>query len=109
MKRTKRIGDNKMLIRKIGRRMGLLLAAVAATLVVASGVALAATISCKAGVVCWGTPDSDYMTGSNDSSDGEFGNWNDMRGLGGNDTLRALKGPDKLTGGPGNDSLDGGD
>jgi hypothetical protein len=54
-----------MLIRKIGRRMGLLIAAVAGTLVVASGVALAATISCKAGVVCWGTP-GPRPSGAND-------------------------------------------
>jgi Ca2+-binding RTX toxin-like protein len=102
------------MLASIVRKMGLLPVTVAMALTISSGVALAAGgeltyIKCAGGVVCWGTPSPDHMTGTNDSSDGEFGNWNDMRGREGNDTLLALKGPDKLTGGPGNDSLDGGD
>ena len=98
------------MLMSMGRRTGLLLATVAAALVVFSGVALAVTyISCKAGVICWGTSVDDDMTGTNDYGDVEFGSWNDMRGLGGTDTLRALAGDDKLNGGPGTDTLDGGD
>lgn len=73
----------------------------AAALVVASGVAWAATISCpnRAGNLCVGTNARDTMTGTNRADD--------MRAGGGNDTMRALGGNDRLIGGLGSDRIDG--
>ncbi len=82
-------------------RATLLLALMASALVVASGVAWAATISCpnRDGNLCVGTNNRDTMTDGTRADD--------MRARGGNDTLRASGGNDKLDGGPGNDSLQG--
>jgi Ca2+-binding RTX toxin-like protein len=83
------------------RKTVLLLASVATALLLASGVVLAATISCpnRDGNRCVGTPQGDTMMGT-DRADG-------MRGLDGNDALRARGGTDRLLGGLGNDTLSG--
>ncbi len=77
-----------------------LLGVMSAAVVLAGGVAFAATISCKVGVVCNGTRASDVISGTarNDT----------MRGLAGNDTMRASAGDDWLDGGTGRDALNGG-
>lgn len=75
----------------------------AAVIVVASGVAWAATISCpnRAGGLCVGTKKKDIMRGTNRTDD--------MRGRGGSDVLKARGGTDTLSGDKGNDALIGGD
>ena len=79
------------------RRAVLLITTMAAVLVVASGVALAANISCKAGTTCFGTNKADTMTGTNQADD--------MRGRGGGDTIHGRDGDDKALGGDGNDDI----
>ena len=73
-----------------------------AALVVVSGVAWAATISCpnKAGSVCVGTNNKDTMIGRNRADD--------MRAKDGADILKARGGKDTLSGGSGRDDLRGG-
>ena len=79
----------------------LLLAAMAVALVLASGVALAATpIACQSGVRCDGTTGDDEMTGASGT--------NYFYANAGNDTLRGLGSFDDLRGEAGNDILDGG-
>jgi len=84
------------------RRTVLLLFSAALVVLVAGGVALAATISCpnRAGNLCVGTDQADTMNGRDGARD-------DMRGRGGLDTLRARGANDKLTGGRGIDNLNG--
>ncbi len=77
----------------------LLLVAMAASLVLAGGVALAATVKCTAGSICYGTQDADKMRGSEGGEE--------MKGLGGNDALRGFGGFDFLRGGLGDDRLYG--
>jgi hypothetical protein len=84
------------------RRRTLLLASLmAAALVVTSGVAWAATISCpnRSGNLCVGTSQADTMTGRNSSDD--------IRGRDGADTLKARGGKDLLFGSSGEDQLFG--
>ena len=83
------------------RRALFALGLMVAALVVASGVAWAATISCpnRAGNLCVGTSDADAMTGR-DRSD-------DIRARAGGDTVKARGGKDHLRGGPGGDQLFG--
>src|SRR5215210_5003998 len=78
------------------RKTLLLLTTMALALLVAGGVALAATITCQVGVVCNGTSEADTITGiaSNDT----------INGLEGNDFIKARGGSDKIDGGPGNDT-----
>jgi Ca2+-binding RTX toxin-like protein len=86
------------------RRRALFVAGlVVVALVAASGVALAASISCpnRAGNLCVGTDQADTMTGRNSSDD--------IRGRGDGDQLNARGGRDRLAGGPGEDQLFGGD
>ena len=81
----------------------LLLAAMAATLVAASGVAWAAFIQCPASehIPCWGTERSDVIRGT----DG----YNSINARGGNDTVYGGGGyADDISGGEGNDRLVGG-
>jgi hypothetical protein len=81
----------------------LLLAAMVAAMLLASGVALAATvINCADDPVapCDGTTGDDEMTGTVGTDH--------MYAKEGNDTLRGLGRFDDLRGGPGNDNLDGG-
>src|SRR5829696_1935017 len=82
------------------RKTLLLLTTMALALLVAGGVALAATVTCQVGVACNGTSSEDTITGttSNDT----------IKGLAGNDTISALDGIDKINGGPNNDTMDGG-
>lgn len=83
------------------KRPAVLLGAMAATLILASGVALAATVvDCSARSFCTGTPGNDDMKGSNSGQE--------MHGLGGDDILRGFGGSDLLRGGLGNDRLKGG-
>jgi Ca2+-binding RTX toxin-like protein len=91
------------------RRTGVLFAATLLALVVFSGVALAATISCEADVLCLGTKQADTLNGSegNDDMLGK-GRGDTLNGFGGGDWLDGQGGPDKLFGGPGNDQLYGG-
>jgi Ca2+-binding RTX toxin-like protein len=74
----------------------------AAALVVASGVAWAASISCpnRSGNLCVGTDNKDTMTGRDGRTD-------DMRAKGGADEVRGRGGADTLSGGPGADTLTG--
>ena len=82
------------------RKTLLLLTTMALALLVAGGVALAATITCQVGVVCNGTSEADTITGiaSNDT----------INGLDGNDFIKARGGSDKIDGGPNNDTMNGG-
>jgi len=100
----------------IKRRVTLLLAAVAAALVLTSGIALAAVISCPGGL-CFGTPEPDTISGSgvndeihalagNDFVDGFAGN-DEVLGDQDSDELRAAENSDVSDGGPGNDLIDG--
>jgi Ca2+-binding RTX toxin-like protein len=79
----------------------LLLVLTATTVIVASGVAWAASISCpnREGNLCVGTTDADIMTGR-DRSD-------DIRARAGDDTVKARGGKDRIRGGPGGDQLFG--
>ena len=84
-------------------RATLLLAAMVVGLLVASGVALAATpINCADDTVapCDSTTGDDEMTGTSGTDY--------IYAREGNDTLRGLAKFDDLRGGPGNDTLDGG-
>jgi len=82
------------------RRAVLVLLAMVGALMLSSGVALAATITCLPDEDCFGTEDADTLEGS--ISD-EY-----MFGRGGNDTLNGLGGNDELYGEEGNDNLLGG-
>src|SRR5687767_12450958 len=71
-----------------------------AMLVLAAGVAWAATVDCKVGVLCEGTDEPDDLIGTN-SVDHVFGK-------GGSDFLAGKKQDDVLYGGDGNDFIHGG-
>ena len=104
------------------RQAVLLLAAMATALLLASGVAWAATnyISCTAGVVCEGTNTQDphdringsegddimYAKGGNDYLDG-YGGSDQMNGERGDDTIYGFDGNDTMDGGAGYDDLQG--
>jgi hypothetical protein len=83
------------------RKIVVVLVSVMTGLLVASGVALAATISCpnRGEDLCVGTNKKDIMTGR-DRAD-------DMRARGGRDIVRAHGGGDELRGGSGEDPLYG--
>ncbi len=80
------------------RRAILLLTVMAGALVVASGVALAATIDCPGD--CTGTNDPDRLVGSS--------NPQTMQGLGGGDSISGYRGDDDVEGGAGGDAVYGG-
>ena len=97
-----------------------MLASTALVVLVAAGVALAATISCpnRAGNLCVGTSNKDTMIGRDRvvNMRGREGG-DEMRGRGaadtmlgqpGSDTILGQDGPDTLNGGPGVDTLAGG-
>ncbi len=101
------------------RRTALLFAAMVLALVVSSGVALAVTKSCEAGVECLGTRKADTLNGSEgydymygkgrgDTLNG-FGGFDGLYGQGGADKLFGGPDVDHLIGGPGNDALSGGE
>jgi hypothetical protein len=92
------------------RKSVLLVASVALALLLASGVALAANISCPTGGngLCMGTPEADTMTGTNafdrmygrDGADTMRGGGfeDSIRGEGGNDTIYGQGGRNRLYG-----------
>jgi Ca2+-binding RTX toxin-like protein len=98
-----------MTTRKTMKRTGLLFAATLLALVVFSGVALAATLTCQAEVECFGTKQADTMNGT-DAQDLMYGKGrgDTLNGLGTNDLLFGQGGADKLFGGPGGDYMTGG-
>jgi Ca2+-binding RTX toxin-like protein len=73
----------------------------AVALVMASGVAWAATVQCQDRVQeCFGTPAPDTLTGTSDR--------NFMRALAGADLVRGMGGADGIVGGRGEDTVQGG-
>lgn len=104
------------------RRALVLVAAMAVTVVVASGAALAARITCpNVGTnACTGTNNDDRLVGSSGADDmmarkgndvlkGRDGDDNALRGDAGGDALYGGPGADQLSGGTGKDILSGGD
>lgn len=101
------------------RKTILLLASMMTTLVLAGGLALAATIDCTAGLdSCVGTDDPDTINGSEkrdrifglDGDDTLLGNGGNDRLTGGfdNDIMKGNGGEDRLIGGPDSDTMNGG-
>ncbi len=89
----------------------LLLALMVTALVVASGVAWAATISCpnRSGNLCVGTSQADTMTGRDRADDMRGREGGDlMRGAGGQDVMIGQEGADTVSGQDGPDTLAGG-
>ena len=83
------------------RTVMLLVGAMAAALVMASGVAWAATVQCQVGaLVCEGTPNADTITGT---SGKDF-----IRGVAGADLAKGMGDADVVTGGRGEDTVKGG-
>jgi hypothetical protein len=80
------------------RKMGMMLALMAVGLLVASGVALAATINCARD--CTGTNAPDRLIGSS--------NPQTMLGLDGGDSISGYRGDDDVEGGAGGDAVFGG-
>ncbi len=107
------MGQRKMAVvgqlRSRRRQVTLLLMAMAAALMLSSGVALAATITCQVNVECNGTPEPDALEGTagNDHIYGR-GNNDILRGRGLIDWLYGQDGSDRLFGGPDTDYLTGG-
>jgi Ca2+-binding RTX toxin-like protein len=82
------------------RRIVVLLIAMVAALIVASGVAFAVIKDCQPDIECVGTPQTDVLTGTSGSDR--------IYGLAKGDTLQGLGGGDQLVGGGGSDDLRGG-
>lgn len=83
------------------RTVMVLVGAMAAALVMASGVAWAATVQCQDRVQeCFGTPDPDALTGTSHR--------NFIRALAGADLVRGMGGTDFIVGGRGEDTVQGG-
>ncbi len=83
------------------RRAMLVVAAVVGILVVGSGVALAAAITCAANP-CLGTPDPDNIQGTNNYNEIYASAGNDfVSPLGGCDTVFSAEGNDLVVGSPG--------
>ena len=91
------------------RKIALLLASLAAALVLASGVAWAATVRCEGGE-CRGTQKDDRIVGTDrrDVVDA-LGGDDEVFGLEGNDVLYLQGGADQAGGGPGDDRIVGSD
>ena len=91
------------------RRTIVLLATMVLTLLVASGMASAATIDCVAEIPCTGTQNADTMNGSaeQDSMNGRAGK-DLMKGNGSADEMHGGLGADELSGGAANDLVWGG-
>ena len=87
----------------------LLCASIALTVMLACGVALAATITCQGSTSCFGSDRVDTMTGTSADNNifGE-GGADTVRGLGGADFIRGDEGADTLRGGVAADTLWGG-
>ncbi len=90
----------------MGRRGMLLIAMVTVTMLTASGVAWAATVSCSGSGACYGTADGDEIQGTdgNDQIFGFAGN-DEIRGSGGGDSIYGGGGSDLLVGGSGRDDI----
>jgi len=82
------------------KKIALLFVAIVGALLLSSGIALAATISCKANVECFGTKGADTLEGT--------GGPDRMFGRGGADTLKGFGSDDILNGQRGRDTLSGG-
>jgi Ca2+-binding RTX toxin-like protein len=83
------------------RTVMLMVGAMAAALVMASGVAWAATVQCQVGaLVCEGTPNADSITGT---SGKDF-----IRGFAGADLAKGMGDADIVQGGKGKDTVKGG-
>src|SRR5215213_6344587 len=82
------------------RKTVLLLTTMSLALLLAGGVALAATKQCQVGVLCNGTSSADTITGTTSKDT--------INGRGGNDTISARDGSDLINGGPNNDRMNGG-
>ena len=100
------------------KKIALLLASITGALLLFSGVALAATITCQARLDCMGTNNADTLEGTagkdlmharagGDTLKG-FGEMDYMYGQGGADSLLGGPALDDLIGGAGNDELRGG-
>jgi Ca2+-binding RTX toxin-like protein len=90
------------------RHTVLLLATMVLTLLLASGVALAANISCLGGP-CVGTAENDQITGSQvDDKIRALGGRDDVTARGGDDLVYGGRGRDDISGGHGGDGLLGG-
>lgn len=89
-------------VRRITNTATVALLAGMLTLVLAAGVAWAATVQCQARVVqvCLGTPDPDTLTGT---SGKDY-----IRALAGADLVRGMGDNDGITGGKGKDTVEGG-
>lgn len=83
------------------RRTSMPMIMVAATLLLASGVALAATITCEGGGFCEDTDQGDFLSGD---SEGDVGN-DTIAGGAGADTILDGFGKNTLSGGDGNDDI----
>jgi Ca2+-binding RTX toxin-like protein len=81
------------------RRAVRLLTVMGATLILASGIALAADVNCVPGVRCVGTNDTDWITGTNGPDD--------IDANGRSDDVFAGGGADKVSGGNGKDVIHG--
>jgi Ca2+-binding RTX toxin-like protein len=101
---------------KLMKRIPLLMVTMALALIVAGGVALAATINCPGGGLdCSGTNGDDRIKGTDsDEKIYGLGGSDTIDGNGGSDVLlgddnvdRSMDGNDKLDGGPGDDGLHG--
>jgi Ca2+-binding RTX toxin-like protein len=89
------------------RRTILLLASISLAVLLACGVALAATVDCVAGEVsCVGTKNDDTLNGS-DERDEMYGSGGDdlLLGNGGDDELLGYRGKDTIRGGEGEDTV----
>lgn len=95
---------------RVRRRTTILLAVMGISLVLSSGVALAATIQCETydpntnTGICYGTQKADTLKGT-DGKDIMIGRrgGDTLEGFGGDDILDGRSGRDKLLGGPGDD------
>ena len=98
------------------RQAILLMVTMGAALIVASGVALAETLTCDSTPPCYGTPEADEITGTaNSETIYAYGGEDDASGGGENDTiyggsgndhtLVGEAGSDKVYGGGGNDGI----
>ena len=86
------------------RKMVLVLAVILATLLGASGVALAENITCNLIPPCYGTSEGDEIY-SSEMTTGTVVN-DTVYALGGNDGVYTLEGDDTVEGGKGNDHLE---
>jgi Ca2+-binding RTX toxin-like protein len=97
------------------RKTMLVVASLAIAMLVAGGVAWAATLQCPTGKnyhgtpICRGTARADTMLGTanGDGSWWGYAGGDTLYGRGGGETMYGSEGPDKLYGGPGRDKLVG--